>query len=184
LVPDEERKEKEVIQRLTDYGIVLVVVLVLMSLFKLSRFILHKFTNVKATAGSDFNTDCALIWGLRFLLTGLLLLPFLTSILAFFDNEHLPGGMTLHLVLTAISVVLFSLAEDLFRDYNSYGSVALKSVSWHVRRSILPLSLFWAVGCVFISPLFYSGLTILVAVFYRMCLSFRRLQPGISSNGR
>jgi hypothetical protein len=167
-------------QRLTDYAIVLGVVLVLMSLFRLSRFLLHRFIEKKRTSPAGFSADVALLWGMRFLLVGLLMLPFITSLLAFIDNARLVGGMTLHLALTAVSVVLFSFAEDLFRDYNSYGESELKPVSWHARRLAVPVIAFWAIGCVFISPLFYSGLTILVAAFYRICLHFRR-PPGKSS---
>lgn len=159
--------------RLLDYAIVLGVVLLLMLLFKLSRFLLHRFTGRKRPAGKDFSTDDALLWGLRSLLAGLLLLPFITSLLAFADNRRLIGGMPLHLALTAVSVVLFSFAEDLFRDYNGYGASSLKPLSWHARH-VTPLLLsFWVIGSVFLSPLFYSGLTILIAVFYRLCLHFR-----------
>ncbi len=126
--------------RLLDYAIVLGVVVLLTLLFKLSRFLLHRFTGRKRPAGNEFSTDDALIWGLRFLLSGLLLLPFVTSLLAFADNNRLIGGMPLHLALTAVSVVLFSFAEDLFRDYNGYGAADLKPVSWHTRR-ITPLLL-------------------------------------------
>ncbi len=159
--------------RLLDYAIVLGVVLLLMSLFKISRFLLHRFTGMKRPAGSEFSADHALLWGLRSLLAGLLLLPFITSLLAFANNQRLLGGMPLHLALTAVSVVLFSFAEDLFRDYNSYGAISLKPLSWHTRRVTPLLLAFWIVGTVFLSPLFYSGLTVLVAVFYRLCLHFR-----------
>ena len=161
-------------QRLTDYGIVLGVVLVLMSLFKLSRYLLHRFIKLIEKKNGEFSSDSALLWGMRFLLTGLLMLPFITALLAFADNQHLKGGMPLHLALTAISVVLFSFAEDLFRVYNGYGSKNPESVSWHFRKLIIPLVGFWLVGCVFISPLFYSALTVLAIVFYRLCLYFRK----------
>lgn len=159
--------------RLLDYAIVLGVVLLLMSLFKISRFLLHRFTGRERPAGSEFSADYALLWGLRSLLAGLLLLPFITSLLAFADNQRLLGGMPLHLALTAVSVILFSFAEDLFRDYNGYGATSLKPLSWHARRVTPLLLAFWVIGAVFLSPLFYSGLTILVAVFYRLCLHFR-----------
>ncbi len=161
-------------QRLIDYGIVLGVILVLMSLFKLSRYLLHRFVKSEERKKGEFSSDSALLWGMRFFLTGLLMLPFITSLLAFADNEHLKGGMPLHLILTAVSVVLFSFAEDLFRDYNSYGGKNPKSVSWHFRKLVIPLVSFWIVGCLFISPLFYSGLTVLSIVFYRICLFFRK----------
>jgi len=163
-----------VTQRLTDYAVVLGVVIVLMSLFKLSRHLLSRFVKTIGKKKGEFSTDSALLWGMRFLLAGLLMLPFITSLLAFFDNEHLKGGMPLHLLLTAVSVVLFSFAEDLFRDYNSYGSKELKPVSWHFRKLTVPLVSFWLIGCLFISPLFYSGLAVLVIVFYRLCLFFRK----------
>lgn len=169
-------------QRLTDYGIVLGVVLVLMSLFKLSRFLLHRFIKSKSSSGKEFSIDTALLWGMRFLLTGLLLLPFISSLLAFFDNRHLIGGMPLHLALTAVSVVLFSFAEDLFRDYNSYGGTDLKPVAWHFRKLAVPLVVFWVVGCVLLSPLFYSALTVLSVVFYRICLYFRKPSGKNSDN--
>ncbi len=160
-------------ERLLDYGIVLGVVLVLMGLFRLSRFLLRRFT-----ARENFDADRALVWAGYFLLSGLLLLPFITALLAFADNQALAGGMPLHLFLTAISVVLFSFAEDLFRDYNAYGSKKLKPLNWHVKKLLIPVLAFWVIGCVFISPLFYSGLTVLTAVFYRLCLFFRKTGPG------
>jgi ABC-type Fe3+-siderophore transport system permease subunit len=132
------------------------------------------FIRNREKAGVEFSSDLALVWGMRFLLGGMLLLPFVTSLLAFLHNSHLIGGMPLHLGLTAISVVLFSFAEDLFRDYNSYQTDSLKPVSWHKRILLLPVLVFWVVGCVFLSPLFYSALTILLVIFYRLCLYFRK----------
>lgn len=161
-------------QRLIDYGIVLGVVVVLMSLFKLSRFLLHRFIQHRINTKGGFSVDSALLWGMRFLLAGLLMLPFITSVLAFFNNRHLVGGMPLHLSLTAVSVILFSFAEDLFRDYNSYGKTKLEPVAWHIRKLALPLAVFWVVGCLFLSPLFYSALTVLTVAFYRICLHFRK----------
>lgn len=161
-------------QRLTDYGTVLAVVLVLSGLFRLSRWVLGLFIKKMDSKGSPFSSDQALLWGIRFMLSGMILLPFITSLLAFGNNTHLSGGMALHLVLTAVSVVLFSFAEDLFRDYNNYDKSTLKPVSWHFRQLYIPVLVFWIIGCVFLSPLFYSGLTILVSVFYRLCLYFRK----------
>jgi len=161
-------------QRFSDYGIVLAVVLLLSGLFRLSRHLLGVFVRSRERAGVEFSSDQALVWGMRFLLGGMLLLPFVTSILTFLQNRHLIGGMPLHLGLTAISVVLFSFAEDLFRDYNNYHTKILKPVSWHTRTLLVPVLVFWAVGCVFLSPLFYSALTILLIIFYRICLYFRK----------
>ncbi len=161
-------------QRLIDYGIVLAVVLVLSGLFRLSRYLLGHFIKKQDLSGTPFSSDQALFWGMIFLLGGMIFLPFVTSILAFVHNGHLVGGMTLHLALTALSVVLFSFSEDLFRDYNSYKSDTLKPVAWHTKRLLAPILIFWITGCVFLSPLFYSGLTILIAVFYRLCLYFRK----------
>jgi len=150
------------------------VVLLLSGLFRLSRYLLGIFIKNRENNGAEFSSDLALVWGMRFLLGGMLLLPFVTSILAFLQNRHLIGGMPLHLGLTAVSVVLFSFAEDLFRDYNRYGTVSLKPVRWHFNTLVFPVLAFWVVGCVFLSPLFYSGLTILLVVFYRLCLHFRK----------
>lgn len=157
-----------------DYGVVLAVVLILSGLFRLSRFLLGMFVKKQEIKGNKFTSDQALVWGMRFLLGGMILLPFVTSMLAFIQNRQLIGGMPLHLGLTALSVVFFSFAEDLFRDYNSYQHTDLKIIAWHLKKLLLPLLLFWAVGCIFLSPLFYSGLTILLAVFYRLCLYFRK----------
>jgi uncharacterized membrane protein len=162
-------------QRFTDYGIVLVVVLLLSGLFRLSRYLLGVFIRNREKNGIEFSSDQALVWGMRFLLGGMLLLPFVTSILAFLQNRHLIGGMPLHLGLTAISVVLFSFAEDLFRDYNNYQTKVLNSVSWHARILLVPVIVFWVIGCVFLSPLFYSALTVLLVIFYRLCLYFRKI---------
>jgi hypothetical protein len=161
-------------QRLADYGTVVAVVLVLAGLFRLARFLLGRFVSSLRGKGCRFSSDDSLLWGMRFLLVGLIFLPFITSLLAFADNSRLPGGMALHLFMTVLSVLLFSFAEDLFRDYNSYADGALESLQWHGKRLFVPVVLFWVIGCVFISPLFYSGLTILVCLFYRLCLYFRK----------
>lgn len=161
-------------QRLTDYGIVLGIVLLLSGLFRLSRYLLDTFIKKQEAGGYTFTSDQALLWGMRFLLGGMILLPFVTSILAFVQNQQLIGGMSLHLGLTAVSVILFSFAEDLFRDYNKYKTDQLKPFSWHTKKLLLPVILFWITGCVFISPLFYSGLTVLLAIFYWLCLYFRK----------
>lgn len=161
-------------QRLTDYGIVLGVVLVLMSLFKFSRYLLYLFISRHEKNHGGFTADTALLWGMRFLLAGLLMLPFITSVLAFINNSRLAGGMALHLLLTALSVVLFSFSEDLFRDYNKFGGTELKQSHWHWKKLAFPLIGFWIIGCVFLSPLFYSGLTVLAVVFYMICLYFRK----------
>ncbi len=172
-------------QRLVDYGVVLAVVLILSGLFRLSRRLLTVFIKKQETPGKEFTSDQALLWGMRFLLGGMILLPFVTSILAFAQNRHLVGGMPLHLGLTALSVVLFSFAEDLFRDYNSYKISSLKTLQWHTRKLLLPVLVFWAIGSVFLSPLFYSGLTILIVVFYRLCLYFRKeVTSGVKSKKR
>ena len=161
-------------QRLIDYGIVLAVVLVLSGLFRLSRQLLALFIKKQESKGIEFTSDQALLWGMRFLLCGMMLLPFLTSLLAFVQSGQLVGGMTLHLGLTAFSVVLFSFAEDLFRDYNRYNRKKIQPVAWHTKKLLVSVIVFWAVGCIFISPLFYSGLTILLVIFYRLCLHFRK----------
>jgi hypothetical protein len=161
-------------QRLIDYGIVLAIVLILSGLFRLSRYLLVVFIKRREVKGIPFTSDQALLWGMRYLLCGLLLLPFVTSLLAFIQNQKLIGGMPLHLILTALSVVLFSFAEDLFRDYNSYSHSCLLPVSWHLKKLLVPFILFWVTGSIFLSPLFYSGLLILLFVFYRLCLFFRK----------
>ncbi len=161
-------------QRLIDYGMVLAVVLVLSGLFRLSRQLLTVFIGKQQKQGKEFTSDQALLWGMRFLLGGMILLPFVTSLLAFVQNRQLVGGMTLHLALTAVSVVLFSFAEDLFRDYNEYKITSLKSLQWHTKKLLIPVLVFWVIGSIFLSPLFYSGLTILLVVFYRLCLYFRK----------
>ena len=161
-------------ERLMDYGIVLVVVLLLSGLFRLSRSLLGFFIKKHEREGKAFSSDQALLWGMIFLLGGMILLPFVTAILAFIQNRQLVGGMSLHLGLTAVSVVFFSFAEDLFRDYNKYRNDHKKPVSWHTKKLLLPVLVFWAIGSIFLSPLFYSGLTLLIVVFYGLCLYFRK----------
>ena len=171
-------------QRLIDYGIVLAVVLVLSGLFRLSRYLLGSFIKKQDSSGTQFTSDQALFWGMIFLLGGMIFLPFVTSVLAFVQNGQLIGGMPLHLALTALSVVLFSFSEDLFRDYNSYNADKIQPISWHTKRLLTPLLVFWIIGCLFLSPLFYSGLTILIAVFYRLCLFFRKTAATKSKSGK
>jgi hypothetical protein len=55
------------------------------------------------------------------------------------------------------------------------------TVSAHFRRLSVPFALFWAVGVIFLSPLFYSGLTVILALFYLYALSCRKAEEAATS---
>ena len=120
-----------------------------------------------------------LVTALYFLLAGLLFLPTFTSLLAVINSRYLTGGMVIHLVLVAFSIVLFSISEDLFRDFSTCSSEKNWSIGRHFRYVSISFITFWALGCIFISPLFYSGLTLILVLFYIFALSCR---PG-TDNG-
>lgn len=163
-------------QRVHDILLVLLVLAVLKGLFELTRVLLKRFVALLEARGHALTRDTAIHWGMRFLLCGLLLLPFFTSILALFDNRTLVGGIALHLFLVALSIVLFSFAEDLIRLYNSFpaGRTGLLSVGGHLRRILPFLAVFWAVGVLFLSPIFYSAMTLLILIFFLAVLHGRK----------
>lgn len=163
-------------QRLLDILRVALVLGTLKGLFELTRFLLRRFTGLLAAKGRPLNRDTAIQWGIGFLLTGLLLLPFFTSVLALFDNRRLVGGIVLHLLLVAVSIVMFSFAEDLIRIYNSFppGKSGLLPVGSHAKRMLPFIGIFWATGVLLLSPIFYTGLTLLICVFYLAVLHGRR----------
>ena len=160
-------------QRLIDYAMVAIVILTVFGLFRLSRVLMQRLIRKLKNRYPLFGADRMLVTGLIFLLTGLLFLPVFTSLLAVINSEHLTGGIAVHLVLVAISIVLFSIAEDLFRDFSICRSEKYWSLGKHFKCVSLPFILFWAAGSVFISPLFYSGLTLVLALFYLFALSCR-----------
>lgn len=162
--------------RLSDYGLVLIVVLAVMGLFRLSRFILNRLMDRMAAANRQISRDEAIFAGMIFLLSGLLFLPFITALISFVRNDFLPGGIVLHLIMVAISVIVFSISEDLFRVYRNFSDDPKGGWSFgrHMKRLSLPLLVFWAIGCIFLSPLFYSGLTIILALFYAYAVGFCR----------
>ncbi|NOQ21220.1 MAG: hypothetical protein GQ565_01045 [Candidatus Aegiribacteria sp.] len=168
-------------QRLIDYALVAIVLLAVFGLFKLSRILLQRLLKRLRSRYSVFGTDRMLVTALYFLLAGLLFLPAFTSILAVINSRYLTGGIAVHLVLVAISIVLFSIAEDLFRDFSASISHKNWSIGRHFRYVSVPFITFWALGCVFISPLFYSGLTLVLALFYLYALSCR---PGTGNRVR
>ncbi len=156
-----------------DYLLVALVILAVFGLFRLSRVLLKHILNKLREKYSTFGADHMLVTGLYFLLAGLLFLPAFTSILAVFNSEALTGGMILHLVLVAISIILFSIAEDLFRDFSTCAPAERWSAGRHGRYISVPLIIFWAVGSIFLSPLFYSGLTLILILFYLFAISCR-----------
>lgn len=162
-------------QRLTDYALVGLVILVIFGLFRLSRIVLGRVLKELEKKYGSLGPDRTLYTAFLFLLAGLLFLPSVTYLLALVNNEYLTGGMPLHLVLVALSIILFSIAEDMFRDFPS---MEADGGSWsageHFRRLAVPFALFWALGVVFLSPLFYSGLTVILALFYMYSLSCRK----------
>lgn len=160
-------------ERLLDYGLVALVILAVVVLFRVSRILMNRVMKILERDGVVPGADRVLFTGFMFLLTGLLFLPFFTSVLAFFSSERLPGGMIFHLFMVALSVILFSVAEDLFRVFSSRPSGSPWSKTRHMKAITIPLLVFWGIGCLFLSPLFYSGLTIILAVFYLYALLCR-----------
>ncbi|OPL19672.1 MAG: hypothetical protein AVO35_01490 [Candidatus Aegiribacteria sp. MLS_C] len=151
------------------------VVLIVFGLFRLSRIIMRSVVRRLEARHGSFGSDRMLITGFLFLLCGLLFLPAFTAVLALVDQHHLSGGMVLHLVLVALSIILFSIAEDMFRDFPAiHGGKDLWSVSAHFRRIAMPLMVFWLIGVLFLSPIFYSGLSLILAIFYLFALSCRK----------
>ncbi len=162
-------------QRLIDYAIVAGVVLAVFGLFRLSRIIMKYILKRLQSRYGEMGPDRTLFLSFNFLLAGLLFLPAFTSVLAILDNRYLVGGMPLHLVLVAISVILFSIAEDMLREYPLMELSGNKwSKSDHFKRLIIPFLVFWLVGVIFLSPIFYSGLTVILALFYLYALSCRK----------
>jgi len=163
---------------LIDYALVGIVILAVFGLFKLSRILMNRILKGLRRKCSVFGADRMLVTGLYFLLGGLLFLPAFTSLLAVVNNRYLTGGMVVHLVLVAVSIVLFSIAEDLFRDFSYSSNQEKWSIGRHFRYVSVPFITFLSIGCIFISPLFYSGLTLVLSIFYLYALSCR---PGTDS---
>jgi hypothetical protein len=162
-------------QRIHDALLVALVLAALKGLFELTRLLMRRFTTLLDSRGRPLNRDTAIQWGVGFLLAGLLLLPSLTAVLALFDNRRLPGGIVLHLFLVAVSIILFSLAEDLIRMFNSLpkGRDGLLPVKRHASRMLPFIAGFWLAGALFLSPIFYTALAILICVFYLAVLRGR-----------
>jgi uncharacterized membrane protein len=166
-----------VTDRLLDYGLVALVVVIVAGLFRCSRILLKLFL-ARLEFSGPLTADRVLRAGFLILLAGLLMLPFLTSLLAFANRASLPGGMPLHLAVVALSIILFSIAEDLFRSFKTYPRDAAWTTGRHFASLSGPLIVFWAVGCLLISPIFYSGLSIILALFYLYSVGCRPAAAG------
>jgi uncharacterized membrane protein len=149
------------------------VIIVIIALFRVSRLLTDRVLARLGRGGTPPSADRILLTGFMVLLAGLLFLPFFTSILAFFSSRYLPGGMILHLAMVAVSVVLFSIAEDLFRVFTSSRPDTAWTRGRHLRTIALPLLVFWAIGFLFLSPVFYSGLAVILTIFYLYALICR-----------
>ncbi|MCK4671176.1 MAG: hypothetical protein KAT47_01450 [Candidatus Aegiribacteria sp.] len=160
-------------ERLIDYGLVALVIVVIIGLFRLSRILMHIMLRHLKGKYPVLTADRLMVTGFITLLAGMIFLPFITSVFSLIDNQHLTGGMIFHLLLVALSVVLFSIAEDLFRLFSSYPPDRNWSRKKHFHTISIPLLVFWVIGCLFISPLFYSGLTVILALFYLYALVCR-----------
>ena len=170
-------------ERLIDYGMVALVILVIVGLFRLSRMLMNRMLSRLRIKYPVLTADRLMVTGFITLLTGMIFLPFITSVFSLIDNQHLTGGMLFHLLLVALSVILFSIAEDLFRLFSTYPPDRNWSRKKHFRVISAPLIVFWAIGCLFISPLFYSGLTVILALFYLYALGCRpSTDSGVSGS--
>ena len=129
--------------RLLDYGLVLLVILGIMALFRVSRKLLELRLSKLEARNHIVTADNALFSGMVCLLVGLLFLPFVTALISFVSSDFLPGGMVLHLLLVAVSVVVFSISEDLFRIFRDLPDDPEKG-RWttreHMKRLSVPFS--------------------------------------------
>ncbi len=169
-------------ERLIDYLFVAIVVFVVWLLFKVSGNLASLFLERLKRKSDNLSSDAVISAGFFFLLGGLLLLSFITALFAFADNYSLVGRMPMHLVLVALSVILFSIAEDLFRVFKEYPRNPDWTISRHFLILILPLLSFWLIGVLFISPIFYSGLTLILVLFYLFALKCRPTAEEFKTN--
>ncbi len=164
--------------RLTDYLQVAVVIAILWGLFRLARSVtgryLKSLEEARERAGSRLSRDEVLRRGFSVLLAGLLAMPVVTAGLSLLSGRRLLGGIYLHLFMVAVSVVVFSVVEDLFRLYKSYPPDPDWTVARHMSRTGPAILAFWAAGSLLLSPLFYSGLSVLLLLFYLFALWCRR----------
>lgn len=174
-------------ERLLDYAHVAFVIAVLWGLFRAARWITSRYlARLEArmdSRGRRLTRDEVLSRGFLVLLAGLMAMPAATVGLALAGNRHLVGGIYLHLAMVAVSVVVFSVVEDLFRLYRSYPSNEAWSVSTHLSRVGPAIIAFWAIGCLLLSPLFYSGLSLILLVFYLYALWCRRDSETTGESG-
>lgn len=165
--------------RLAGYAAVALVILALMGLFRVSRILLRLLMKRFGKRFPGYTVDHVVLLAFVVLLCGLIALPALCAIIGLLSPDRLPGGILLHLLLVAGSVVLFSFSEDLFGSIRRYkrekDSQDLWSVGRHLRLVILPLCVFLAVGSLLLSPVFYAGLSVILLVFYLVALWSR---PG------
>jgi len=173
-------------ERLVDYLYVAAVIAVLWGLFRVARTLtgryLSRLESARKEAGSALSSDEVLSRGFTVLLAGLIAMPTVTAGLALISGRKLPGGIYLHLLMVAVSVVVFSVVEDLFRLYKSYPRNPEWTVGRHLARTGPVVVAFWATGCLLLSPLFYSGLSLLLLLFYLYALWCR--EDGEAEEGK
>lgn len=162
-------------QRISDYVTVAGVIAVMMLLFRLSRFLLARLLRLRERGGGPTDCDDVIKLGFRFLLAGMLLLPLATALASFANSRFLIGGTALHLTLVAVSIILFSFSEDLFAGMKNAPRNRVVSVGDHFRTAGPLLIVFWLLGTIFLSPIFYSALTVVLGGFYLFALAAR---PG------
>ncbi|MBD3369320.1 hypothetical protein GF402_03035 [Candidatus Fermentibacteria bacterium] len=174
------------VQRLTDYALVFLGIFVLWLIFKLSRRLLNALSSYLRRKGRRPTSDRILLIGLLLLLAGLLFLPLLTAAIASISPRRLPGGMPIHLLMVIISIIVFSMSEDLFRTFPTAppGTEGYWPLWRHLRTVVPAVLVFWALGAIFISPIFYAGLTVIIMIFYLYALACRKRPTSDDENGK
>lgn len=160
-------------QRFIDYAVILGVIAALMFMFRLTRSFLSRLLSAYAAKHGEPDCDTVIKMGFHALLAGMLLLPLITALIANFGNRILTGGIYLHLSLVALSIILFSFAEDLFGSMKNRPRVRLLTAGQHFRTAGPSLLAFWILGSLFLSPIFYSALTLILGGFYLFALAAR-----------
>jgi hypothetical protein len=166
-------------QRFIDYGLILGVVVVLMLVFRLTRALLGRLLSAYSARHGEPDCDTVIRMGFHALLAGMLFLPLVTALLANFDGDRLTGGIYLHLFLVAISIIVFSFAEDLFGSMKKRPRPSSVPAAIHFRTAGPSLLVFWILGSLFLSPIFYTAMTLLLGGFYLFALAAR---PEISAS--